>query len=669
MRNASYRIVPSDIEYLVKKFKELTAKRSFEKPSDFVQRVRYLDKELTPFPGKFSYAYFPYFIEIVNCFAPDSPVRKVYVMKGSQLGATTGLLEPAMLYYIMAEPSPQLYVLPDIGMAKDAMEIKIERMIDSAGARELIFAQTKKAAGSRNTGDTSHAKQYPGGYLHAVGARSGSRFRNFSYRVILVDELDAMPDEIKGEGSVEKLMITRSNAYTASRKIYFGSSPTVEQTSKIYKLYLRGDQRRFFVPCKHCGEMQTLEWSVWDESKQKIGGIVWENDENFKPRLDTVAYKCPHCGGLMKNYDKSLIMGRGEWRATAATTELDARSYHISPFYNPPGMYSWEDAVTDWAACWDIKNNRVKDKELYRTFRNTIQGLPFREQNESIRYERVESKRRFGFVRGMVPNKIAERDSGRQVLIACCSVDVQLRNLFVDVKGYSAHGVVWTLDIRSIDCADGETVEDFEGVWNKLQDYIENSVFYDEERKRGYRIAITLVDSGRYTEWVYAFCKRFSNSVYACKGMDWIPDGQTFRVFNKQTLINCGLPVAFHVNTGKMKDRIASTMGAAWNEGEMQPEWYPNFPDDFRSDYFRMFEAEEKVEEIDKRTQKYIRTIWRAKIGRPNHAFDTYGYNMAALEVFAASFCRYQLGTSVLDWNLFWQAARKGLFYFEVEEE
>lgn len=662
-------VFAADIAYFIEKLKGLTVKRVYEKPSDFVQRVRYLDKELTPFPGKFSYSYFPYFVEIVDCFAPDSPVKKVYVMKSSQIGATTGILEPVNLYYIMAQPAPQMLAEPDEGMARRTMETKIDRMIDGAGARHLIFSQTKKAAGSRNTGDTSLSKQYPGGYLHAVGGRSGSRFRNFSYKIILVDELDAMPDSIKGEGSMEQLAITRSNAYSLTRKIYFGSSPTVEQTSKIYKLYLRGDQRHYYVPCKHCGQMQELKWAVWDDTHKQIGGIVWENDENFQPKLETVAYKCPFCGGLMKNYDKAMIMQKGEWRPSEKSSEVDARSYHINSFYNPPGMYSWEDAVVQWAACWDIKNNRIKDKELYRIFRNTVQGLPFREQNDSIRYEKVEGKRQFGFVRGQVPNKIAMRYTQSPILIVCCSVDVQLHNLFVDVKGYGKNGTVWTLDFKSLECEPGKSVEDFGGVWDKLQDYIENSVFYDEDKSSGYRIAITLVDSGHYTEWVYAFCKRYSNSVYACKGMDWIPDGQTYKIFNKQTLQNCGLRVAFHINTGKMKDRISSTMGASWNEGERMPDWYPNFPDDFRSDYFKMFEAEEKVEEYDRRTNKYIRTVWRQKHGMANHAFDTYGYNMAALEVFAASFCRYNLQLDTLNWGLFWQAASRGLFYFTNKEK
>lgn len=652
-------ITQDDIDFLYKCITGLTASRHFVKPSEYVEQVRYMDKDLTPFPGKFSYKQFPYFREIVDNFSPESPIHKVYIMKGNQLGATTAILESVMLYGIGCNPSPMLYVLPDESMAKLAMDTKIDRMIDSSGLRENIFAQTKKAAGAKNTGDTSYKKEFTGGYLHAVGGRSGNRFRNFSYKIILVDELDGMSEKIKGEGTMEDLAIARSDAYPNSRKIYFGSTPTVEQTSKIFRLYKTSDQRRYFVPCKHCGEMQPLEWAIWDEGHDKqIGGIVWENDENFMPKLETVAYKCPHCGQLMKNYDKSLIMDKGEWRATSISEEKDARGYHLSPIYNPPGMFSWEDMVSQWAKCWDIKNNRIKDKESYRAFRNLKQGLPFREQNEQIRRERAMLHRRFGFARGKVPNVLSVTDAGSPVWIVTCAVDVQKDKLFVDVKGYSARGVTWTIDFFSID---GPT-EDFYGVWDELAKYIENTTFESSDGKH-YKIAITLVDSGHYTDWVYAFVARFSAGVYACKGTDWIKNGETYQLFNRKTLEAIGLPLAYHINTGKLKDRISRAMNMLnWDEGTVQPDWYPNFPDDFHDDYFRMFEAEEKVEEYDKKTNKYIRTVWRQKPGMANHGFDTYVYNLAALEIFADDICRHELGLNMLDWTSFWNYAAFGMF-------
>lgn len=656
------RVIESDIDFLIEQFGQIVQDRVYKLPSVYTEEVRYLDKELTPFPGKFSFDKAPFFREIVDLFCPDNPTRKIVVMKGNQMAATTSLLEPVLLYYMGCSPASVLLVEPDDAMAKDAMGIKVERMIDGSGLRNIIGSQTKKAAGSRSTGDTSLRKEYPGGYLAAVSAKTPKSFRNFSYKVILVDELDGMPEQLKGEGSVTSLAEARADAYSGKNaKILFQSTPTTEQGSQIYKQYLVGTQERYFVPCKHCGEMQVLDWAVWDQSKQQIGGIVWENNENYEPILDTVAYKCPFCGGLMKNYDKVEIVPRGEWRSTVdEVREKGTRSFQISPMYNLPGLFSWEDFVRQWAVCWDIKNNRIRDKEKYKVFRNLKQGLPWRDQNEQIKFERARQHRRWGFVRGLVPNSLAVKDAGSPVLIVVASVDVQKNNLFVDVKGYSDRGIPWTLDFFSID---GPT-EDFHGPWDELEKFLENKIYEADDGKR-YRIAITLVDSGRYTDWVYAFCSRFSAGVYASKGMDWIKNGETYQKFHQSTLDRIGLPLAYHVNTGKLKDRISRSMNLLeWNDHELQPEWYPNFPDDFGDDYFKMFEAEEKVEVIDKNTNQWIKTIWKAKSGAPNHAFDTYVYNLAGIEIFAEDICRNELGMSFLHWPTFWDFAKKGNFYF-----
>ena len=656
------KVTAADIDFLAEQFRAIRHERKFVRPSAYAEEVRYLDKELTPFPGKFSFDRAPFFREIVDLFAPDNPTRKVVVMKGVQMAATTSLLEPVLLYNIGCNPSPQLLVEPDDDMAKQAMGTKIDRMIDGAGLRDLIFSQARKAARSRATGDTALKKEYPGGYLHAASASTPKSFRSFSYKIILADELDAMPDQLKGEGSVIGLMQGRANAYPTSSKILLQSTPTTEQGSKIYKQFLLGTQERFFVPCKFCGEMQTLEWSVWDESKNKIGGIVWENDDKFNPILSTVGYRCPHCGGVMRNYDKGDIIPRGEWRpGVEKPVEAGTRSFHISPLYNLPGLFAWEDVVRAWAVCWDIENNRVRDKERYRTFRNLQQGLPFREMNESIRYEKVVRHRRFGFVRGKVPNLMAEKDAGSPILIVVCSVDVQKSNLFVDVKGYGERGVTWTLDFLSID---GETEDPLSACWARLQDYIDDKVFEGDDGKL-YRIAITLVDSGHYTDAVYAFCSRYSNGVYACKGMDWIRNGETYQAFSQSTLSRIGLPLAYHINTGKLKDRISTSMNVSrWNSDEAQPDFYPNFPEDFRDDYFKMFEAEEKVDVVNRVTNQWEKTVWRAKAGAPNHAFDTYVYSLAALEIFAEDICRNDFNLGYLHWPTFWEYARGGAFFY-----
>jgi len=667
-QNLLKKVYDGDIDFLIEQFDKLTDSLHHELPSEFVEKNRFLTKDLTPFPGKFSFDKFPYFREIVDRFSPLDPTKEIVLLKGNQIGATTAVLETVLLYNIMSDPKAQMYVTADAGLMRTSVQIKIEKMIDNAGARDLMFSQARKKKGSRNSGDTAIAKEYPGGYLHFFGGRSPARFRGISYPLALADEVDAFPDSIPKEGTVVNLVRNRTDAYSAKRKILWSSTPLIKQTSKISKLFDAGDQRKFYVPCKHCGTMQELVWHGENKETNYRWGIVWENDEHFNPKYETVAYKCcnPKCAGLMKNHDKALIISRGEWRPSVEKPiSPDTKSYHITPLYNPPGMFSWEDMVKQWAECWDIERNRVRDREKYRVFRNTKQGLTFEEGGKQIDYERAILFRRSGFAKNHVPNKMSIQDSGSPILYVVCSVDVQQKSLFVDVKGYSDGGVTWTLDFFQIN---GET-EQFNGVWDKLDEYISDHRFIGDDGKI-YRIQITLVDSGRYTDYVYEFVKRHSFGVYACKGKDWINTGETYALFSDKTLEKIGMAQAFHINTGKLKDRISAALTSSfWETEKFQPLWYPNFPEDFRDDYFKMFEAEKKVFTKLKGAENITRVQWIQEFGKDNHAFDTYVYNLAALEIAAEYYCKEVLLLETLNWRAFWEAAKGGLFYEEPESE
>lgn len=154
------QITNNDIDFLIDQFKLVTDKRVFKLPSDYAEEVRYLDKELTPFPGKFSFDKAPFFREIVDLFAPDNPTRKVALLKGNQMAATTSLLEPIILYNIGCNPNPIMLVEPDEDMAEQAMNTKVDRMIDASGLRGLIFGQSRKAAGAKTLATRSSRKSF-----------------------------------------------------------------------------------------------------------------------------------------------------------------------------------------------------------------------------------------------------------------------------------------------------------------------------------------------------------------------------------------------------------------------------------------------------------------------------------------------------------------------------
>lgn len=649
----------NDIDFFLYELRKIIDSKNYELPSDYIERVRYLPPELTPMPGKYSFERAPFLIEPLDCLAPTSPIQQVALMKGVQIMATTGILENILAYNIGCDPNPQMYVSADKELIKTGMKTKVEKMIDTCNLRDFIFSQSNK---KRSTGDTTLEKEYPGGFLHAVGARNPGKLRSMSYPRIWFDEIDGFPDKLGNEGDPIELAKNRTNAYATKRKILYLSTPLIKQTSKIYKLYLLGDQRNYFIPCKFCGEMQILVWYATDKNQH---GIVFKLKDNFTPDYDTIGYKCKYCGKIMKNHDKSIFLNKGEWRPTAEAKLPFFRSYWINALYSPPGMYPWENMVQDWSEAWDLEKDRMKDKEKLKTFYNTKRGLPWEERGSSIKYEKSVLHRRTGFVLGKIPESIMLRDTGSYALLLTCTVDLQKNGLYVHVTAWTHGGQSWTIDFFMIDGNENQIRDEKSRMWSELDKFLMEKIYISQSGKK-YKLIINFIDSGwgEHTDVVYRFCKQYTNGVYAIKGEEWTPGGLTYRLFQQKTLEKAGLVQAYNINTTLLKDRISRYLGMLqWDTGQLQPNWYPNYPEDLGDDFFRMYEAEYRVEVKDKITNQFKSIRWKKVENVDNHALDTTVYNLAALELIADRTCREELGLEVLNWDAFWDYCQTGVFF------
>ncbi len=644
--------VIDEIIFLRNEINSIINTRKYDLPSDYIESVRYLPPELTPKPGYYDYSYTPYLREIVDNMSPMSPVRKTAVMKSSQMGFTVGILESAIGYFIGCAPTSILYISADKELVEKAVETKLEQMIDSCGLRDKIFSQSK-SGNNRKTGDRKAEKEFPGGFLHAIGSQNAGKLRAMSYKVILFDEVDGFPDQVGKEGDPVSLAENRSNAFAEKRKILYLSTPTVQQLSKIEPLYYRGDQRNWFVPCQRCGELIVMQWHVKSE-KGKDGGIIFEvegNDQILIP--ESVRYRCQECGKEIEEKEKPQFLGEGKWIPTSRSKEQGFLSYWIDTTYSPLGMYSWVNMTFDWLNCWDVEKGKVKDIEKYKSFRNTKQGKSHEERGESVSYERVISHRR-QYARNHINNKMAMAETGSNVLLLTCAVDIQKASneLLVDIKAWCKGGRSYTLDFRSFPAKEDVNVIT-DKCWRELEKVIEQEIWTAENNKQ-YRLSITVIDSGWATDTVYAFCKQYLSGVYAIKGEQYLPGGLNYRQMSKETRERTGLENAYTLNTTALKRAVNRSLKSEWVTGELQPEFYMNFPEDLRDDFFQMFTAEYLAEKRDKKTNQFKGFEWRPIQGRPNHAFDCAGYNLAALEMIAESHCRAVLGLTSLIWSKYW---------------
>lgn len=667
MKIKEYSNYGPDYDFLIEQFNKLTDEKVVIVPTEYIEKVRYIPKHLSSKHGFFEFDYTPYLKEPFNRFSDDDPTEEVVVMKSAQIGYTVGILENGIVYHIGCNPKTVQFITADLDLAKETVKTRIDPAIDYAGLRDKIFAQAKKK-GSKSTGDTNLLKEYYGGFCSFGGAKNPDKFRGRTYQVTLTDEIDTFKDD-KKEGDLLALIKNRSNAFAETRKIFYGSTPLRTQDSKIFELYKLGDQRKYHVPCIQCGELQVLKWRGQTEDGD-IYGIVFELNDDFTPDYSTVGYKCCHCGHIMKNEDKIFILqdeemgGKAKWIATKEPVRKRLKSYWINALYSPVGMYSWENLVQDWSEAWDLEHDRVKNFDKFKEFYNTKRGLPVEERGESISYEKAILHRRSIYLSNQIPNLKIKEETESVILFLICSVDVQRDGFYVDIKGYSYNGCTYSIDFKFIE---GIPANPGDQCWIELSNIIENGRWISDDKKE-YKIINTFIDSGHEAKVVYDFCRKYSQWVYAIKGDESIIGEVTFKEFNTKTLDKEGLNSAYHINTYKLKSVISNNLNRlTWEMGKKQPAWYPNFPEDFRDDYFKMFEAERKVKIVDTITNRFKKWKWKqTSPGNDNHGFDTYVYNLAAVEMLADTICRDYLNLEYLDWESFWNYAKTGIFYKEV---
>ncbi len=87
--------------------------------------------------------------------------------------------------------------------------------------REVVKSQC-----SRDFGNTVLPKEFPGGALVMTGANSAVGLRSMAVRYLFLDEIDACPDDVDGEGDPIILAYARTPTF-AQRKVFIISTPLI----------------------------------------------------------------------------------------------------------------------------------------------------------------------------------------------------------------------------------------------------------------------------------------------------------------------------------------------------------------------------------------------------------------------------------------------------------
>lgn len=244
------------------------------------------------------------------------PGRTVSVLKGAQVGMTTLAIGLA-LYGAAVRRLNVGYFLPDQDFADRFDATRIRPLLrGSRLARAMRDGRWKSAS-------PKGLIEFPGAggsrFLYVLGLRDIGNAISLPLDVLIRDEVDDLPPE-NLKWSEDRLDASRL-ALTVNLAV--GRLPG----AGIHAMYLRGDRRRWLVPCFSgggCGK----EWALEEEWP----GVLRE--EEGRPFL-----ACPGCGA-------ALAPGAGRWSPEAP--EGSERGYRLSQLAVP--AVSLERVAAKWRA-------------------------------------------------------------------------------------------------------------------------------------------------------------------------------------------------------------------------------------------------------------------------------------------------------------------------------
>lgn len=645
-------------------------------PTEWIPKNVYLTREVTQYPGFYSYELTPYIREIIECLSPTSDVEMVAVMKNNQSGFTMGVIVPYILYVIKENPSNVMFLSGTDELMQKTVRTKLDPVIQSSGIETLIKSQDTRTR-NRRSGNTDFSKQFAGGSI-ALGSYKVNNLRMASAKIILADEFDVAPYSDKDEGNIRLLLENRTTSYPKSKKLCYLSTPTIKGGSNIEQAYLMGDQRHWHWECPHCKMWIDIQWSVKREDGTR-GGIKFEVDEEGLLIEGSTYYECQHCKGKILEREKAKLNKTGKWIPTAKPKRKKYRSYQN------PAMYcfdSWDDLATEFLSAKPISG--AADLGLLKAFVTTKLAQPWEERGTEMKVSDLMQNQSTMYSHGTVPDLLSvEEGNGRICLITlACDLGGVMEKGNEDVRldweivAHTSTGATYRIDHGSIGTFKNnrkKTKKDKENesnrklytynfnqpnsVWPELEEII--SMQMQGQSGAYFQVGMTVIDTGHFTKLVNDFIKGQANPfIVGVKGYG----EDEYRKLSKDTPIikrSLEQPKLYILQVNQLKDMLSANMKLVKGMDGYQPPGFMNYPQSGEgkfsmNGYFEHYEGEHRVEL--RKGEMIVGFAWKKKHSSvQNHFFDTAVYTIAAKEIFIDIWRRSNSKYKTLTWELWAQ--------------
>lgn len=399
----------------------------------------------------------------MNCTASREYDAVIFVGP-ARTGKTIGLIDGWIVYTIVCDPSDMLVVQMTEDKAREHSKKRLDRTFRSSAA-------VKKRMSPRRNDNNVHDKTFRDGSFLKIGWPSVNIMSSSDYRFVALTDYDRFPENIDSEGDGFSTASKRTTTFMSAGMTLVESSPgrdicdskwrrksphEAPPTTGILSLYNRGDRRRWYWPCPHCGE-------YFQPAMDAMTGYRNEPDP-FK--ASEAAYLlCPHCSGIITAEKKRELNSAGVWLREGQVIDRNGnvsgepRRSRIASFWmeGPAAAYQTRAQLVYKLLTAEQEYEATGSEETLRAVINTDWGLPYlpRASMEQRKSELLEQRAE------PVPSRSVP--DGVNFLVA--TVDVQAgrhRRFVVQVTGYGSRGERWIIDRYNItqslrsDC-DGES--------------------------------------------------------------------------------------------------------------------------------------------------------------------------------------------------------------------
>lgn len=544
----------------------------------------------------------------MDCISNDD-IREVTWIKSARVGATK-IIVAGVGYFAEHKKRNQVIFQPIDQDAKDFVKDEINPMLRDVPRVRRIFPDYNK----KSQDNTLEKKVFLGSTLDVRGGRAAKNFRRLSKDVVFYDELDGFELDVENEGDPVTLGDKRIEGATFPKSVRV-STPKLKLSSMINHYAGKAECFfRFFVPCPHCHEEQTLKWGGKDASF----GIKWQGDYR------TAQYLCEHCGCLIDYGQLPDMLDGGRWldENTGVWIGKDSLFYTEDGVFDPPpsvAFHLWTaySIMTPWSQIVLDFQRSKDDPSKFKTFVNTTLGEVWDEEQG----DKVDPDSLYGR-REEYPAQVPEG-----VIYLVVGADTQDDRVEWEVYGYGEGEERWSIEV-------GRTYGDLtdDDFWAGL--YQQFTKEYRNHENVIISPKLVCIDSGgHYTDEVYKFSKKYGPQfIIPIKGAN-IPGKPVVTMPRKRNdkgvyLCEVGSDTAKELiyHRYKLKD---------------QGPGYCHFPlvGDYDLEYFRQATSEVKIKKF-KKGKPYFE--WHLPSGQRAEALDCGVYGLAAI----------RLGQQYFGWSL-----------------